>query len=133
MADVNLYNEVLLADSTGNDLKYLLGAGSVAMAPEQWEFKKSELRSQFTGDTTGTIPQGTFGINGGTATDATIGGASALDAKFKMNSLGYEFNCRVVVISHRTTMYMLLSMTRVDEGGAPAQEQKVVDSIEFKK
>lgn len=132
VAGIELYNEVLLADSTSDSMKYFVGAGSIEMPPEQWEARKAELRAQFGGNGTGAIPQGSVSMTGSTVTDTTIGGADALDIKFSVASMGYDFDCRAVVISHMSKMYMLLFMTRGDKSSAAAQVQKVVDSIKFK-
>lgn len=132
VAGIDLYNEVLLADSTSDSMKYFVGAGSIEMTPEQWEARKAELRRQFSGDSSNVIPQGDVSMTGGNVTDTTIGGAGALDIKFKVTSMGYDFDCRAVVINHLSKMYMLLFMTRGDKSSSAAQVQKVVDSIKLK-
>ena len=133
VAGIALYNEVLLADSTSDNMKYFVGAGSIEMSPEQWEARKVELRRQFGGDSPGVMPQGGVSMTGSTVTDTTIGGAGALDIRFKVTSTGYDFDCRAVLIDLESKMYMLLFMTRGDKSTSAAQVQKVVDSIKFKK
>ncbi len=132
VSDVARYNEILLADSTSDDMEFFLGAGSVALAPEEWDSAKASIAQQFTGGTSD-MSLATSGITmtAPTIADTTVGNASAMEIKFKMSSQGYEFDCRAVVISNRSTMYLLFFMTRGDPGDAEARVKKVLDSVEF--
>lgn len=133
ISGIENYNETLLADSTSNNMKYLMGSGSVQVSPEQWETHKDQLRRVFSGTGSDLTAGTALSMSDGTVTDTTVGKANALDMKFRMTSQGYTFDCRAEVVHNATTMYFLLFMTRGEPAKSSEQVQKVIDSVEFAK
>ncbi len=131
-ADLGAYNEILLADSTGDDMKYFLGVGSTPLPSEQWESYKESIRQQFQSAGVKTAGTMSVSVSGVQTADSAVGGMPALEVRFSANSAGYDFDCHARVVNHGGKIYLLLFLARGDRGSATSQIKEVLDSVEFK-
>lgn len=131
MGELGSYNEILLADSTDEDLEFFLGVGSTAMPAGDWDGYKESVRRMFSQENAGDLAS-EVRITDIRSADSTVGGAPALELDFDMDSAGYDFDCRARVVNRGDKIYLMLLLSRAGPGPTDSRLAELLGSVEFK-
>jgi hypothetical protein len=128
VAGIEKFNEIFLADSSGSDMKYLVGAGSVINPMIDWETGKRNVENLFKGGFQGTLPTLGASISNSSVKEGSVDGAESLDITFDIAVAGETADCRITIFHKDSTLYMMLFMSMGEDSNGQLQDiMKSVD------
>lgn len=129
--DLNVYNEVILAQGSGGTPVNFLAVGNLPIVlTEQWESAKAGIQESFMSQMTESLPEGII-VSTPVFTDLTVGDSPAYSVKFSLTGEGVTYSCDATVVRHGMSAYIILFMSH-QSGGSPEKFEEVLNSVQFK-
>lgn len=124
IAGSSAYNEVVVADGSVADAGNILGIRSMKDRPEsEWEQMKSYFQSRLQQTLMAKAP----GVSQPTYTETAVAGKPAFSVRFRIPSVGGDFDMDITGVYSGSTIYEFVFCTREGATGA-AEFKKILDS-----